>query len=147
MVRNAMLAASSRRALIGCAICTTWLRGERAEYPPRTAVGGERREPELRVLGQNPARLRQEKLNAVAIPDLHHHGVAAGANGARPCRDGGKRCVGERRGHFLELIVEQRVGFVARAPISAYRSGRDRQCDAEQQPDQQLAPDRSHEVA
>ena len=121
--------------------------GERAEHPPRPALGGERREPELRVLGQNAARLRQEKLHAVAIPDLHHHGVAAGANGACPCRDCRKRCVGQRRGHFLELIVEQRIGFVARAPIGAYRSGRDRQRDAEQQPDQQLAPDRSHDVA
>ena len=71
--------------------------------------------------------------------------IAAGP--MRACAGGraAKRCVGERRGHFLELIVEQRVRFVARAQIRADRRDRDgERAMPTQQPDQQLAPDRPH---
>ena len=78
MVRNAMLAASSRRALIGCATCTTWPPASVLNTRQCAALGVDGGEAELRVLRQHAVRLRQIQLHAVAVPDLHQQRIAAG---------------------------------------------------------------------
>ena len=101
--------------------------GERAEDAPLAVVGVDGGESELCVLRQHPPWLRHEQLHAVAVPDLHHQRVGSGALGTGRWRDSGERRVGERRRHLLQLVVEERVGFLACAEVGADGGGTDRQ--------------------
>ncbi len=115
--------------------------GERAEDTP-VAIGRRHGvEAELRVLRQRLLRLRNEALDAVAVPDLHDQRLTADRESARRA---GERNADERRGHLPQLIVEYFVGFLPRADVRRERGRGNRDDKAAREPHEEPAPDGSH---
>ncbi len=96
-------------------------------------------EAQLGLGRQVGARVRQVEAAAGAVPDADHHVVVVGDAGQRRRRRVDP-LAGQRGGHLLHLVVEQRIGLLAGLRIDEERGGDDaREQPARQPPQQGLA--------
>jgi hypothetical protein len=115
--------------------------GDGGQHAPFAGGVGDGAKAALEHVRQPPLRLRQVDLDAVAVPDLDDQAVAArGAARADACREG-HAC--DRRRHLRQLVVEERVGLLARPEIRGDRADDHGGGEANYEPTYQLATDRA----